>query len=385
MNKTAIAALAAAATIPMAHSPMAQAGDVKLGDTTLSWGGYIKVDALYSRYSDGKVAQGSARDFYVPGAIPVSAGSGDSTAYFDMHAKETRLFLKTATEVEGYKLGSYVEMDFIVNPGAGNERVTNAYNIGLRRAYLTIDNWLIGQDWSTFQNLVALPETLDFVAFPTDGTPFVRQPLVRYTLGGFDVSLENPETTLTSAAGAQVTTDENTAPDAALRYRFALGAGQFSLAGLARQLKQDGAGTDMGYGLSFAGKIPVGRDDIRFTVSGGDGIGRYLAINTVNDAAVAADGDLEAFSAYAAYVAYRHVWSDRWRSTATVSMLRADHDVALTGDTVTKEVNSASINLLYSPVPKITLGAEYRHAEREVESGADGSLDRLQFAAKYAF
>ncbi|AXQ31820.1 hypothetical protein D0B54_20545 [Solimonas sp. K1W22B-7] len=369
----------------MAHSPMAQAGDVKLGDTTLSWGGYIKVDALYSRYSDGKVAQGSARDFYVPGAIPVSAGSGDSTAYFDMHAKETRLFLKTATEVEGYKLGSYVEMDFIVNPGAGNERVTNAYNIGLRRAYLTIDNWLIGQDWSTFQNLVALPETLDFVAFPTDGTPFVRQPLVRYTLGGFDVSLENPETTLTSAAGAQVTTDENTAPDAALRYRFALGAGQFSLAGLARQLKQDGAGTDMGYGLSFAGKIPVGRDDIRFTVSGGDGIGRYLAINTVNDAAVAADGDLEAFSAYAAYVAYRHVWSDRWRSTATVSMLRADHDVALTGDTVTKEVNSASINLLYSPVPKITLGAEYRHAEREVESGADGSLDRLQFAAKYAF
>ncbi len=380
MNKTAIAALAAAAI-----SPMAQAGDVKLGDTTLTWGGYIKVDALYSRYSDGKVAQGPARDFYVPGAIPVSAGGGDSTSYFDMHAKETRLFLKTATEVEGYKLGSYVEMDFIVNPGAGNERVTNAYNIGLRRAYLTIDNWLIGQDWSTFQNLVALPDTLDFVAFPTDGTPFVRQPLVRYTVGGLDVSLENPETTLTSAAGAQVTTDENTAPDAALRYRFAMGGGQFSLAGLVRQLKQDGAGTDMGYGLSFAGKIPVGRDDIRFTVSGGDGIGRYIAINTINDAAVAADGDLKAFSAYAAYIAYRHAWSDRWRSTATVSMLRADHDVALTGATVTKEVNSASINLLYSPVPKITLGAEYRHAEREVESGADGSLDRLQFGAKYAF
>ena len=386
MNRTALAALAAAAITPQLYSPMAQAGDVKLGDTTLTWGGYIKVDTLYSRYSDGKVAQGSARDFYVPGAIPVSAGAGDSASYFDMHAKETRLFLKTATDVDGYKLGSYVEMDFIVNPGAGNERVTNAYNIGLRRAYITIDNWLIGQDWSTFQNLVALPDTLDFVAFPTDGTPFIRQPLVRYTLGGFDVSIENPETTVTSAAGAQVTTDENTVPDAVARYRFDYSGGQFSLAALVRQLKQDGSGSDIGYGLSLAGKIPVGaRDDIRFTISGGDGIGRYLAINTVNDAAVNADGDLEAFNATAAYLAYRHVWNDHWRSTATVSMLRADHDVALTGDTVTKSVNSASLNLLYSPVKKITVGVEYRHAEREVESGADGTLDRLQFGAKYAF
>lgn len=381
MNRTALAALAAAAI-----TPMAQAGDVKLGDTTLSWGGYIKADALYSRFSDGKVAQGSARDFYVPGAIPVSTGAGDGASYFDMHAKETRLFLKTTSEVEGYQLGSYVEMDFIVNPGAGNERVTNAYNIGLRRAYLTIDNWLIGQDWSTFQNLVALPDTLDFVAFPTDGTPFIRQPLVRYTRGGFDVSLENPETTVTSAAGAQVTTDENTVPDAVARYRFDHSGGQFSLAAVVRQLKQDGAGSDIGYGLSLAGKIPVGRrDDIRFTISSGEGIGRYLAINTVNDAAVNAGGDLEGFTAQAAYLAYRHVWNDQWRSTATVSMLRADHDVLLTGDTVTRSVNSASLNLLYSPVKKITVGVEYRRAEREVESGADGTLDRLQFAAKYAF
>jgi hypothetical protein len=380
MNKTAIAALAAAAM-----SPMAQAVDFKLGDTNLTLGGYIKVDAMYSRFSEGGVAQGPARDFYAPGAIPVSGALGGSSSYFDMHAKETRLFLKTDTLVEGYKLGSYVEMDFIVNPGAGNERVTNAYNIGLRRAYITIDNWLIGQDWSTFQNLVALPETLDFVAFPTDGTPFVRQPLLRYTVGGFDVSLENPETTVTSDTGAQLTTDQNTIPDASARYRFEAAGAQFSVASVVRQLKQDGAGGDVGYGLSLAGKIPVGRDDIRFTVSGGDGIGRYIAINTVNDAAVAADGDLEAFSAYAAYIAYRHVWSDKWRSTATVSMLRADHDVALTSDAVTKSVNSASLNLLYSPVPKITVGVEYRHAEREVESGADGSLDRLQVAAKYAF
>ncbi|TMP26646.1 porin, partial [Pseudoalteromonas rubra] len=44
-----------------------------------------------------------------------------------------------------------------------------------------------------------------------------------------------------------------------------------------------------------------------------------------------------------------------------------------------------SANLLYSPVKKLTFGVEFKHAERETESGADGDLDRLQFSAKYAF
>jgi hypothetical protein len=30
-------------------------------------------------------------------------------------------------------------------------------------------------------------------------------------------------------------------------------------------------------------------------------------------------------------------------------------------------------------------GIEYMRANREVESGADGDLDRFQFSAKYAF
>ena len=43
------------------------------------------------------------------------------------------------------------------------------------------------------------------------------------------------------------------------------------------------------------------------------------------------------------------------------------------------------MNLLYSPAKKLTIGAELRHAERENEAGADGSLDRLQFSAKYMY
>jgi hypothetical protein len=121
-------------------------------------------------------------------------------------------------------------------------------------------------------------------------------------------------------------------------------------------------------------------------VTGGEGIGRYLALGTATDAVIDAAGNgLETVGVYAGYIAYRHPWNSQLRSTATISYFSADNDVALSGGGVTKTVQSASINLLYSPVAKITFGAEYRHAQREVENGDDGALDRLQFSAKYVF
>jgi hypothetical protein len=43
------------------------------------------------------------------------------------------------------------------------------------------------------------------------------------------------------------------------------------------------------------------------------------------------------------------------------------------------------VNLFYSPIPKLDIGAEYRWAQREIESGADGTLDRFQLTSKYSF
>ena len=126
----------------------ARAGGTDLGDVRFTWGGYIKLDTLYSRYSDGPAAQNLGRDAYIPNQIPVSA-EGEPRSYVDFHAKETRLYLKAETLVEGHKLGGHVEFDFIVNQGAANEITSNAYNAGLRRAFITFDNWLLGQEWTS--------------------------------------------------------------------------------------------------------------------------------------------------------------------------------------------------------------------------------------------
>jgi hypothetical protein len=41
--------------------------------------------------------------------------------------------------------------------------------------------------------------------------------------------------------------------------------------------------------------------------------------------------------------------------------------------------------VIWSPIPKLDVGAEFRYAVRELESSADGSLSRVQFTTKYSF
>lgn len=387
---------ARAAPAPVAAAaPAAKAGEMKIGETKVTVSGYVKADALYSRFSEGEVAQGSGRDFYLPNSIPVSTGAGSSRDFTDFHAKETRLIVKSETNLEGHKLGTHVELDFIVNQSTtANEIVTNAYTPGFRRAFITYDNLLVGQEWTTFLNLGSLPETLDFVAFPSEGSVFVRQPQLRYTLGGLQLAVENPETSvLPSGGGAIAGSGDGTLPDLIARYNLKLGTAELSLAGLLRQLKVENPAAGMvaavddnttGGGISLAGKIAFGADDLKFQFTTGDGIGRYMALGTSADVVLSA-GELDAIGITGGYLAYKHAWSPKWRSTATISALAIDNNTANTGTALTKKIQSASINLLYSPVPRLTFGAEYRHAERELENGADGDLDRIQVSAKYNY
>ncbi len=377
-------------------STSATAADFTLGETRVSVGGYVKLDALYSRFSDGSVSSNSAgRDFFIPGLTPVSDGSGKSHAYLDLHAKETRLFVTSARQIGESVMTAHVEVDFLANPGNVEKRLANASGLSLRRAFIIYRGWTFGQDWSTFQNLVAVPETLNFVPWPPEGTVFARQALIRYRFDNVDVSLENPTLTITTPTGARLVSDSSYLPDAVVRYRFSYMQGKFTLAGIARQLRVDGIDTEpanqtavrdtaVGFGASLAGVVPYSRGDVRFTVTAGEGLGRYVALNAASALQIEGN-DVDAISTVSGFVAVRYEWTERWRSTFTLASFRADHDVALTGGGVTKALHGATANLLYSPLPPLTLGVELRYSERELEDGRDGSLVRMQFSAKYSF
>ncbi|MBK1638464.1 hypothetical protein CKO24_05270 [Rhodothalassium salexigens DSM 2132] len=371
-----------------------------IGDTQVTFGGYVKLDTTVSRYSDGAIPSSSfGRDFYIPSTVPVAADA-DSETVLDFSPRETRFLFKTETPVAGHTLGSHIELDFLITDN-DNEVISNSFTPRMRQAFLTYRGFLFGQAWSTFFNVSALPENLDFVG-PTEGTVFARQAMIRYTHGPFEVAIENPETTVTSPGGARVLGQNDHLPDLVARYTLDTDLGTFKVAGMLRQLRLgedtvlgnganqlvlDKSQTALGIGTSISGRMPLGeRDDFRFMANVGQGLGRYLGLALVNGAAIdAATGELDPIFIHSGFASYRHFWSDRWRSNLTFSYFRADNPVEKTGLGVTDRSWSGHVNLLYSPASKLTLGMEYIYGQRRIEAGETGSLSRVQFSAKYGF
>jgi hypothetical protein len=382
MEKQKISLYVAGALLAMSGSAQAA--------TEMTFGGYIKADVMFSDYGNGAPDSGSlSRQFYVPGTIYGTTGNGKQVV--DFQARESRFNFKTVTDVEGHKLTGFIELDFLTHTD-GNERVSNSYSPRIRHAFMSYDNWTVGQTWTTFQNPGALPENLDFVG-AAEGTPFVRQSLLRYTSGNWQFSIENPETTVTPlGGGGRITSGSGVVPDVVGRYNFSTANGSaLSFAAIVRQIDlEQVVGTtvydtsELGYGVSFAGVIPVGKDDLKFTATYGEGLGRYMALNYANAGVLDANGGIQAIKSFGGFVSYRHWWSEQWRSSVTFSGFSADNDVALTGGSVNKEAYSGYVNLLFSPSKPVTFGVEYMYALNEREDGFDGDLNRILFSAKYA-
>jgi hypothetical protein len=365
----------------------------KVGDATVKINGFAKAEALVSDYGDGDTATNAlGRDFYLPSSIPVGAAAAAEDLDLDAHAKQTRIWLTISRGEGASKLGAHVEGDFQSAAGTqGSERTTNAYNFAMRRVFVTYGKWLFGQEWTTFMSTATLPDVVDFIG-PTEGTVFVRQPMIRYTRALGDkaalvLALENPETAYATPASTGLSEpDDDSLPDLVARVNLKPAFGELMVAGLVRQLSVDiGPRSEetTGFGVSVAGKITLGKsDDLRFAVTSGEGIGRYVGLNFAPDAVLTAS-DLDPVSVLAGYAALRHVWSPKLRSSFVLSV--QDVDRGLQAAAGNEQAWSGSVNLFYTPVKGLDLGAEYRHAERELFTGASGTLDRLHLVAKHTF
>jgi len=360
--------------------------------TTFLLTGFVKADALFTNTSDGEIADSSVgRDFYVPSTIPIGSPANDEGTDLNAHVKQSRVNFGTDTILEGGdKLSTRFEIDFFGSV-TGDQRISNTYAPVLRHAYVTWREWLVGQTWSNFMDVATLPEAVDFIG-PTDGTSFVRQPQVRWTRGGFSISAENRETTILpydalGVAGARIISDDGMTPDLTARYAWKGKWGHVAVAGLMRELVHETATIDdstWAGSLSLSGKFNIGKDDIRWMAMYGN-LGRYVGLNFATDAVLDANGNIDSLDGYAGFIAYRHMWTDKLRSTFSYALQEYDYDSVLSNSSANKSSDSWTVNLFYSPLPKLDIGAEYRSATAERENGAEGDLDRFQLTTKYSF
>lgn len=389
MNKKVLAGAISLTLLGVA--PFADAMTVYEGeDSSFSIGGFVKLSAMWTDFSDTQSSTQAGNNlidtmYYAPQIPTGGKAASNAPSDLDTSARESRINFKATKKVGDHSVVGYLEFDFMPNgDGGGNEVYTNSYSPRLRHAFLNYDKWTFGQTWSTYMDLGALPESVDFLA-ASESVPFVRQPMVRYTNGNFQIAVENPESINESGS-----TDNNELPDLIANYAVKGDWGHFRVNGVVRELSTYNAATgaddsETGYGVGVSGMFKIGKDDLKYSVNYGEGSARYSGLNGAKDTTLNTQGDLETTEVTNYYAAYRHWWSEKWRSSLIYSAMSADYDTFANSSTRVDSIESLAVNLMYSPVPGVTFGGMYITAEREVENGDKGDMDRVQFSFTYSF
>ena len=280
---------------------------------------------------------------------------------------------------------------------AGTEVSSNSHNLRLRHAIFQLGGLTVGQTWSTFQTYVS-PDILTDVAY----IQWTRQPMVRWSgvaKGlGYDVALEQPETTLTDSTGAQVLPSDDRVADLVARLHNSGEWGKVGAAMMWREIRQDHAtlgdgvtqlttrDSDIAWGINISAMFDLAnRDDLRLGLIHGNGVGRYLAQNAYNAGSLDSVGNIALQTSTGGYGAYRHWWSDKLRSSVAYSKVQTENDLNLVPTSSNKEAHSYHINLLWTPVSSSQFGIEYAFLEREQEDGVTADVRRLYFEMRTDF
>jgi len=364
-------------------------------ETSIKIGGYAKLDAVYSDVSAGDNSTGDQL-FLPSSSIPLDSAHADDNQVV-LHGRQSRVNIGSTTDTAYGKLNTFVEGDFYGGTASAPE-------FRLRHAYGELGKFLAGQTWSTFEIMDSLPDTVDF------GGPasqiFKRQGQIRWTepfaWGSLQFAVEDPNATFddNTASTADDQTDDDHFADLIARANCKNEYGSYSVAVMARELGVDKQPTTAspssfedstwGGAITVGGKIPTfGKDDLRFQLNYGNALGRYMTTGFKDAEYNSTTNEVETFDQYGGFLAYRHYWVDNLRSSLIYSYGEADNDAAVLGadayNAANKEFQSVHVNLIWSPVPQVDLGIEFLYGYREVESGAEGELNRIQFGATYNF
>ena len=351
-----------AAPQPSAAAPKALSTK---SDTEVKLYGFVRGDANY-------IIEGSAGDF-----SDVAKTNGQTRDKLVATAKTTRLGLDFKTSVNGAEVGGKLESDF-----AG----TND-SFRIRQAYLTYENWLIGQTQSNFLSNHA-PFMIDFSTNVGGGT--TRLPMVRY---GFDLT---PATQLFLAVEKPNSSAEDIKSSvptltAKLAHNFDDKKGNASARALVEVYKDEDVNKrKAGWGLA-AGTTYQVLDPLKATldVSYTKGVNGILYGTNANAAFVDDEGNrnIEQNEIWAVQTGLTYSILSNLKTSLGYGALFADKDsdYADLNEAANKEVQQAWLNLVYSPVKPLEFGIEYVNGERKTFNNEKFKDNRIGLMSKYSF
>ncbi len=424
---------------------VAAAAAVEAGDKPRSWklpgtntsmniGGFVKMKALWDFSQSGQASSSTTTEGIGAGFYPTPGSAADNIhngGSFQFTARRSRFWIQTWTPTDWGELRTYIEADFA---GSGATAGSSTNLLRLRQAFGTLGPVLIGKTQTLFGGFIGLPELLH------DGAPYapgaLRIEQIRYShnFGGglvFNIALESGATTSDAGvtgnshdvvgmttAGATVTgfPGPQRWPDVVASVQWNFPNGGLYVAGMIGQRDIDSGGPSgvaglarndnaIVWGASVGARYSFGRVEIGGQGAIGSGIGnKYLdggatafvdsvvVLNTTSNAT-----SLNPVLGYFMQGYVQVKLTDTIRATGVYGW--GMHEVISEGTGTKGAIKTALSptgalpqgywaafgNLLWNPVPQVTLGAEYSYQFSSRYNGADVSAHRLELAAIYRF
>lgn len=355
--------------------------------TMIRFGGSARLDAIYDVEDNGNPNQ------FIPSTIPVAGQpDADTGGRSALHAKGTRISFEARRPAgDTGSLRIYNENDFF------NDSTSPNMSFRVRHFYGQAWNLLVGQTFTTFMNIDAWPDVVDYAG--PNALVNKRQAQVRYSPSIYEgngkmhllFSVEQPNSDLNLTATGVPAGAESVSrtPDGVVGWRWEGDVGHVQMAGLFRSVGYDAPNSGnqnvFGWGASGSGAFNLfTKDKLMWQVTYGHGISRYINDlgSAALDAAPDASGDLEAIPVFAAVLGYTHQWSPQFRSTASGGYINVDPTASL-GALAIEKTTYASVNLVWHPTTSFRMGLEYLYGSKDTLGGADGDGHRLNFVFRY--
>lgn len=330
---------------------------------------------------------GSEKQF-IPSLIPVEGEAGHGGGgRFNANGNGSQLRVDVQAPTVPGNLRFYYQNDFF-----GSDDSNFRYR--LQHLYGQFHGVVAGYTYGLFEDPDAWPDTVDY-AGPNAAVYAVR-PLVHYkrmVAEDWQVTLgvEDPDIYV-DLTGDDEATRRARVPDLGFNFRWLPGdLGHAQLSTIFRSIGVDNgtvarAQDVFGWGINLSGSLNLTySDSIQFWTVYGEGIGGMGNDSSVfdSDAALRANGDLVALDYFSGMLACSHVWSPRWRSTATYGYVKVQN-TELQADTAYGQTHYASLNLVYKIFKRMSIGLEGLYGNNQVRSGADGDVFRLHAGFLYA-
>ena len=329
--------------------------------------GFIRGDANY-------IVKGADNDFN-----SVNTSKEEASDKLRATAKITRFGLDFDTPVGDDKVGGKVEVDF----------ASASESLRIRHAYVTYNNWLLGQTTSNFLSSHA-PEMIDFNTNMGGGTTRIPQVRYNYKLAPTTQLLVAMERGASTATASTVKYSLPVLTGKVIQ-GFADGKGTASARALIEQYKDEtGKDDKTGWGVAAGMNYQVS-PPLKVSVDVSHVVGNNNYLYGSNSAyyidPVSKNIEQNEFNAVQLGATYK--FSPQFRSTLAYGGMFADdgNDYAKIANNANsnEKVQQAWINFIYSPAAPIDLGVEYVNGKRDTFGGNSYKDNRFGLMAKYSF